>query len=203
MSRVPAFTWNVGSLGKWAKWPNLDFEWSQRRSKDCSTLFLPVFMNWMPHTVNLMFRDQNISSGSPIDMNEGRRTWQHLSSPAFDIDRLHPLTTSPIILSLQGELIKNMEESFDQRILPRCNAQEYNDAQQHRVDWVRAQVPIASIQAGMTNKTGAHTLCQPIPYNALQYHAILFVMTNKTLTTVNLVGSEVEYIYSRGWSYKI
>ena len=91
-----------------------------------------------------------------------------------------------------------MEESFDQRILPRCNAQEYNDAQQHRVDWVRAQVPIASIQAGMTNKTGAHTLCQPIPYNALQYHTILFVMTNKTLTTVNLVGSEVEYIYSRG-----
>ena len=89
-----------------------------------------------------------------------------------------------------------MEESFDQRILPRCNAQEYNDAQQHRVDWVRAQVPIASIQAGMTNKTGAHTLCQPIPYNASQYHAILFVMTNKTLTTVNLVGSEVEYIYT-------
>ena len=54
-------------------------------------------------------------------------------------------------------------------------------------------MPIASIQAGMTNKTGAHTLCQPIPYNVLQYHAILFVMTNKTLTTVNLVGSEVEY----------
>ena len=136
-------------------------------------------------------------------MNEDRGTWKHLSSPAFDIDRLHPFTTSPIIFSLQDELIKNMEESFDQRILPRCNAQEYNDAQQHRVDWVRAQVPIASIQAGMTNKTGAHTLCQPIPYNALQYHAILFVMTNKTLTTVNLVDSEVEYIYSRGWSYKI
>ena len=29
--------------GKWAKWPNLDFEWSQRRSKDCSFLFFASF----------------------------------------------------------------------------------------------------------------------------------------------------------------
>ena len=175
MSRVPAFTWNVGSLGKWAKWPNLDFEWSQRRSKDCSTLFLPVFMNWMPHTVNLMFRDQNISSGSPIDMNEGRRTWQHLSSPAFDIDRLHPLTTSPIILSLQGELIKNMEER-EALINASCpDAMLKNTTMHSSTEWIgcehRCQLPPFRrewpIKRGHTHSANQyHTM----PYNTIQYY---------------------------------
>ena len=115
-------------------------------------------------------------SGTKISNQVPRLTWMRVGEPdnIYLLQRLTlivcihwPLNLLYLVYSIGWVDKKHgRKRSFDQRILPRCNAQEYNDAQQHRVDWVRAQVPIASIQAGMTNKTGAHALCQPIPYDA-------------------------------------